>query len=388
MKIKVLHITKIKAIMGSENHLLTLLSGLDKDRFEVHYCILAEARHLSCLADYQKRLEQAGIKVVIFVIRKYGGLSLLWALKKYIFREQFHIVHTHLIHADVYGTLAAKFAGVPVIISSRHNDDRFRHNKVLIGLNKLLARWHAKVIVISDWVGTFLRDVEGIPTEKIVRIHYGLQPEPISVQADPQYIRQQLQIPDGIPVIGTIGRLTKQKGQVYLLQAIKHVIKHFPDLRVVIVGEGELRPELEQQAQILGIDPNVIFTGYRPDATKLLSGFDFFVFPSLWEGFGLVLLEAMALQKAIVASRVSAIPESVIDEKTGILVPPENVAQLAEVMLRLLSNRELQRTLGEAGYQYLQESFGVKRMIESTERLYTSVMKSFQEQKLSKSGVE
>ena len=373
MRIKVLHISKMKGVSGSENHLLTLLAGLDKQRFEVALCILAESRHLPLLQDYRKTLAQTDVAVSMLVTHKYFDVKVFLTLKRYIAQGQFQIVHTHLIHADVYGTLAAKLAGVPVIVSSRHNDDRFRRYKVLVWLNRLLARWHAKIIVISDWVGRFLQEVEGIPGDKIVRIHYGLQPETITAQADPHYVRQQLQIPEGGPVIGTIGRLTAQKGHPYLLQAIAKVKAQFPELRVVILGDGELRAELEQQATNLGVETNVIFTGYRNDAIKLLSGFDFFVFPSLWEGFGLVLLEAMALKKAIVASAVSAIPESVLDGQTGILVPPQDADRLAEAILKLLQDRSLANRMGEAGYEYLQQQFTVSKMVSATENLYTEL---------------
>jgi len=176
MKIKMLHLTKIKGIRGSENHLLTLLSELDKDRFEVHLGILAESIHVDLLQEYKKILEEVEVVVSIFVMKKYLDLSLLRRLRKYILQKGFHVVHTHLIHADFYGTLAAKFAEIPIILSSRHNDDRFRRHKLLIWLNRFLARWHFKVIVISDWVGKFLQEVEKIPPEKIVRIHYGLEP--------------------------------------------------------------------------------------------------------------------------------------------------------------------------------------------------------------------
>ena len=374
MKIKILHITKIRAICGSENHLAALLKGLDKQRFEVHYCILAESQHLSVLPEYTTRLEEAGVNVSVVVMHKYVNVRLLWKLRNYMARHQFHIVHTHLIHADLYGTLAAKFAAVPVIISSRHNDDKFRRSRGVIYLNKILAHWHDRVIVISHWIGKFLQEVEGIPPRKIVPIHYGLQPETLAAQADTSYVRREFQIPDQTPVIGTIGRLTEQKGHIYLLRAITQVRKYFPDIRVLLVGDGELRKELEQQTYSLGIATNVIFTGYRTDAARLLSGFDFLVFPSLWEGFGLILLEAMALKKAIVASRVSAIPESVLDGETGLLVPPKDPERLAQAMLTLLRDPDLARNMGENGYTRLQKNFSVQKMIAATEHMYCELL--------------
>jgi glycosyltransferase involved in cell wall biosynthesis len=373
---KILHITKIKGILGSENHLLTLLSELDPRRFEVHLCILAEHRHLGLLDEYTRKLEQAGVQVCIVPISRHGGLQLLRTLRKYLLREGFDLVHTHLIHADLYGTLAAKLSGVPAIVSSRHNDDQFRRRKILIGLNRFLARFHTKIIVISEWVGEFLQEVEGIPADKIIPIKYGLQPEPIMQRADPSYVRRQFQISEQVLLIGTIGRLTAQKGQRYLLEAFKRVTAHFPDIRLMVLGDGELRADLENQARELGIVENLILPGYRTDAIELLSGFDFFVFPSLWEGFGLVLLEAMALKKAIVASQVSAIPETVQHGQTGLLVPPKDPEKLADALLALLRDPALAQRMGDAGFERLRTHFGVQAMVKATEQVYDEVLRT------------
>ena len=372
MAIRILHISKMKGVSGSENHLLTLLAHLDKSRFEVELCILAESDHIPLLQNYASQLEAAGVHVVFQKMRRHIDERLIGNLCAYIKRKQIQIVHTHLIHADVYGTIAAKLAGVPVIISSQHNDDQFRHSLPMIWLNRLLARWQTKIIVISDWVGKFLQEVEGIPAEKITRIHYGLDPKPIEALADPAYIRQQFQIPDGAPVIGTIGRLTAQKGQTYLLDAARLLKSDFPNLRVVVIGDGELRHDLEAQAKTLDITDNVIFTGLRSyhEAMRLLSGMDVFVFPSLWEGFGLVLLEAMALKKPIVASNVSAIPESVLDGKTGLIVPPRQAEAIAEALRALLRDFEKAEKMGVAGFQRLQAAFAVENMVTATANLY------------------
>ena len=373
MNVKIVHITKMKGVSGSENHLLTLLAGLYAAEFDVHLCILAEPRHLALLQAYEQRAKQAGIKVSVVPMRRHLDIGLAWTLRTFLHQEKFHIVHTHLIHADLYGTLAAKLAGGPVIVSSRHNDDRFRKLRPLIWLNRLLAGRHERVIVISDWIGRFLQEVEHIPARKIVRIHYGLDPAEIEAQADAQYAREQFQIPAHVPLIGTIGRLTAQKGQRYLLQALARVKPELPEIRLLLVGDGELRGDLERQTRALNLEPNVIFTGYRPDALKLLSGFDFFVFPSLWEGFGLVLLEAMALRKAVVASRVSAIPESVADGETGLLAPPQDADALAEAMLALLRDPARCQQMGEAGYQRLQTHFSTSKMVNATAQLYRQV---------------
>jgi glycosyltransferase involved in cell wall biosynthesis len=305
-------------------------------------------------------------------MRRHVDPRLIEKLRAYMQSKQIQIVHTHLIHADLYGTLAAKLSGVPLVISSRHNDDQFRRHHAIIWLNRLLARWQASIIVISDWVGRFLQEIEGIPSEKITRIHYGLDPAPIEALSEPSYVRQQFHIPEDSPVIGTIGRLTPQKGQHYLLQAVRLLKHDFPHLRVLIIGDGELRDKLEGEAKMLDIADNIIFTGLRTyqETMRLLSGMDFFVFPSLWEGFGLVLLEAMAFKKAIVASNVSAIPESVVSGTSGILVPPGQVESLAEALRCLLKDPEKSRQMGITGFHRLQEEFSVKKMVSATANVY------------------
>ena len=375
MSLKILHLSKMKGVSGSENHLLTLLTGLRQRGLAVTLGILVEERHRPLLLDYQQRLIEADVPVVFFPMRKHLDASLVWRLRQYIRQGQFQLVHTHLIHADLYGTLAAKWAGGVEIVASRHNDDRFRQNAVIAWLNRRLAAQQRRIIVISDWVGAFLRDVEGIPAAKIARIHYGLEPESLLAQATPQYVRERFQIPAHCPIIGTIGRLTEQKGHRYLLQAVQQVVAVFPELRVIIIGDGELRAESQRLAQELKIAANVIFTGNLPheEALHVLSGLDIFVFPSLWEGFGLVLLEAMAFKKPVVASNVSAIPESVVDGQTGLLMPPRDAAKLAHALTTLLSQRELAAQMGAAGYRYLAEHFTVTNMVDATARLYQQV---------------
>lgn len=371
----ILHITKMKGISGSENHLFTLLSELQqRGDFALWLIILAEPRHVKNLTDFQQRLAATGARVVILPMSRHLDAGLIWRLYRLMRRERFDIVHTHLIHADLHGTIAATLAGVPAILSSKHNDDDFRHNPAIGWLNRLLTRRHKRIIVISDWIGTFTREVEGVPAEKIVRIHYGLDPDTVTRHADPDALRREFEIPPDAPVIGTIGRLTEQKGQRYWLEALKPVIAEFPDLRVALIGDGELRDALQQQAEQLGIARNLVFTGYRTDALMLLSGLDFFVFPSLWEGFGLVILEAMALQKAVIGSRVSAIPESVQDGETGILVAAKDVSGLTAAMLTLLRDPARARSMGEAGFRRLQTHFTVDTMVNETAHVYHDVL--------------
>ena len=374
MTAKILHISKMKNVSGSENHLLVLLPELVKQSFEVHLCILIEPGQRPLFHKYASTLREAGVQVKFVESGTFGAWNAVRQLQKYMQQKRFDLVHTHLIHADLYGTLAARLAGIKIILSSRHNDDRFRQYAVIKWGNRLLARRHIRIIAISDWIAEFVHTVEGIPAEKIIRIHYGIDPERLQESSAPQDVRQQFDIPENVPVLGTIGRLTAQKGHAYLLRACQNLLAEFPEFRLVIIGEGELRTELEEQVRTAGLGAHVIFTGYRSDALALLSGFDVFVFPSLWEGLGLVLLEAMAYKKPIVASNVSAIPESVLDGTTGLLVPPKDAEALGLALAKLLRNTPLRQSLGEAGYRHLQEHFTVETMVTRLTTVYHEVL--------------
>jgi len=170
-----------------------------------------------------------------------------------------------------------------------------------------------------------------------------------------------------------VGRLTEQKGHTYLLDAFAQVMRVLPAARLLVIGDGELRPTLERRATRLGLHGSVIFTGRREDVPRLMMALDVLALPSLWEGFGLVLLEAMAAGKPIVASRVSAIPEIVADGETGLLVPPRDVKALAQALLALLHDPQRATEMGRRGRLRLEQEFTVERMVSQTEAAYEKV---------------
>ncbi len=160
-------------------------------------------------------------------------------------------------------------------------------------------------------------------------------------------MRDSLGLDADAPVAGMVCRLVEQKGVTYGLQAFAQVSAQMPEARLLIAGDGPLRESLEQEAQALGLADCVQFLGWRDDVDRLMSAFDLLLMPSLWEGFGLVILEAMARQLPVVATAVSAIPEIVVDGETGLLVPARDVDALAGAMLTLLADRPLRRYMGQ-----------------------------------------
>jgi glycosyltransferase involved in cell wall biosynthesis len=371
MPVPIVHIQKMKGACGSENHLLSLLGGLDKTRFEPHYWILVEPGDR--FPEYVSRLAKDGVRSLEIPIRADFDPGLIVRLVRHLRRLRPGLVHTHLIHADLHGTVAAVLAGVPVRVSSRHNDDRFRTRPWIRLLNRGIANRQHRIVGISHWVSDFVRRVEGIGREKVVTIHYGLD-DLATPGADRSFLKEKYGIPDGRRLLITLGRLTEQKGQIHLIRALPKIVDRFPDVLLVMMGEGDLRETYRSEIGRLGLTEAVRMLGYVSPPGPVLRCGEMFVHPSLWEGFGLVLLEAMAYRIPIVASRVSAIPEIVEDGKTGLLVPPGDSEALADAVIRLLDRPEEGRTMGKKGRDRLEAEFSVKKMVMETERLYDRLL--------------
>jgi len=371
--IPICHILKITGVAGSENHLLSLASGLDRSRYRLTFCLLTERE--PDLTDYIVALEAVGVEVARLPIRADLDPPLLWRLARFLRVRRPDIAHTHLIHGDLYGTLAARLAGVPAVVSTKHNDNAFRRRGFYAWLDRALARQQDRIITISHHLKRFCVEVERLPAEKITPIHYGLDAGAFSCAGgDGADVRIEFGIAPDTPLIGVVGRLIEQKGHCYLLAALAHVVEALPAAHLLIAGDGALRPALEQQAADLGLAKRVTFAGWRGDVARIMAAIDVLAMPSLWEGFGLVLLEAMAASRPIVASQVSAIPEIVAHDETGLLVPPKDAAALARALLALLREPSRAQAMGRRGRQRLAQQFTVGRMVEQTQAVYESLL--------------
>jgi glycosyltransferase involved in cell wall biosynthesis len=185
--------------------------------------------------------------------------------------------------------------------------------------------------------------------------------------------RKELGLPPEGPIIGTVGRLVPIKGHTWLVRAVARVLVEFPQTCVVLVGDGPLLGELKDLAAELGISPHVVFLGTRHDIPECLAVLDLFVLPSLNEGMGRALLEAMAVGCPVVATRVGGIPDIVADGTTGLLVPPRDDRALAEAILTLLWDPSRRAAYGEAARRHVDGRFDVETMVRNIERLYDEV---------------
>ena len=366
---RVVHLSKVTGVAGSENHLLTLLPGLRSRGVDVRLCLLVEPGRP--VQEMVAQTTAMGVPTTRLTIRHDADITLLWRLARLLRQEQPDILHTHLIHADLYGTLAAHMARVPYVVSSRHNDDRFRYRLPVRWLTRTLWRYTDAGIAISHAIREFSIRVEGAPAERVHTIHYGLDPTRLpALPAARAALRADLGLPDETVLIGSICRLVEQKGLSYALRGFAAIAADFPKAHYVIAGDGPLRQALQREAETLGLAERVHFLGWRSDAYAVFAGLDIFLAPSLWEGFGLVLLEAMAYRLPIISTTVSAIPEIVLDGQTGWLVPPRDAPALATALRAALADEAERQRRGALGRQRLETDFTAAAMVERTLSLY------------------
>ncbi len=370
---RVIHLAKMTGAAGSEGHLLALLPGLRARGVDARLWMLVEPGNP--VQAYVDRIEARGVPVERIVIRRHLDPGLWRRLTAHLRQARPDLVHTHLIHADLYGIPAARRAGVRGVISSRHNDDRFRRWLPFRVLSRWLWRQADAGIAISEAIRRFAIAVEGVSPDKIHTVHYGLDPATLQAPPDARArLRAELGLPPGALLAGSVCRLIAQKGLDNALDAFGQVAAECPAAHYVVAGDGSLRGALEAQAARLGLADRAHFLGWRADAPAVLAALDVLLAPSRWEGFGLVFLEAMALGVPVISTRVSAIPEVVADGETGWLVPPGDPAAIARALRAALSDPDERRRRGEAGRARLESRFTVDAMVEHTLAVYRGVL--------------
>lgn len=366
---KILHVMKMTGVAGAENHLRTLLPGLRRAGFEPHLAILMEPGHP--LDAYAAGMEAAGIPTTQHPIQGNFDLALIDRLRRVIIAGGFGAVHTHLIHADLHGVLAARRAGVPDIYMTGHNDDPFRRRLPIRMVQRFLWNRAGGGIAISEAIRQLMITVEGAAPGKIVTIPYGLDLSAVQVgEGARAVVRQELGLPVQAPVLGSVCRLVEQKGLSDGLRAFWQASREATDAHYVIVGDGPLRAPLEAEAEGYGVRHRVHFLGWRDDAQAIMAAFDALVVPSHWEGFGLVTLEAMAVRLPLIVTNVSALPEIVIDGETGYIVPVGDVHALAEAMINICQYPAQAHQLGLNGRARLEQHYSAEQMLTRTAAFY------------------
>lgn len=358
-KIKILHILPNLSNGGAEKICCELLLGLDKEKFSSGLLLFKEN---GAGEEWKKKLIAEGIE--IFSLKKYCLFDLInfWRLFKRIKNINPDIIHTHL-GGDIYGRLAGKLAAVPLIVSTEHNLNK-NERVAAAWLKKISSRFADKIFAVSEAVKNDIIKRYKIPAKKIEIIYNGININDFI----PDISRLEKEKSDKPVIIGSIGRLTAQKGfEVLIAAAAKTKNSNYI---IKIAGEGELREKLEKDIFKLKLNNRIELSG-KKSARDFLAAIDVFVLPSLWEGLGLVSLEAGAMEKPIIASRTDGITE-VVSDKTGWLFSVGNSDELAlkiDYVIDNLYSKEVEIKIQEMK-KLIRSQFNLNNMVEAYEEWY------------------
>ena len=379
--LRILHILEATT-GGTGRHLVELVSHLDRERFIPS--VLCSTRRDRRFIDEIRNLREQGITVTeVDMKRRIAPLSDFMALLhilKHIRSTRPDIVHTHSSKAGFLGRLAARLAGSPTAIYTPHGfpfqmEVGWGRRFLYKALEKVAARWTDIILCVSHSERDLALKMRLVAPNRLHVIPNGIAPRAGAMEQNNQRtLRAELGLPiDDRPLIGAIGRVTRQKGYEDFLRAAKLVIAICPNALFVIIGEGEQRPALEALVNRLGLNSALFMPGQRPHANKYYRAMDIFVMPSLWEALPYTLLDAMAAGVPTVATSVGGIPELISANATGLLVPPHDSVALADAIIRLIKDKPLRQHLGSEATKEVRETYTMDAMVKEIERIYTSL---------------
>ncbi len=356
---------------GLEEVVLALLTRLDRREFTLG--LACPGSLLEAMAEELRPLEVEKYPVSAYTWLKPGDVS---ALASCIRRFKPDLVNPHLFRSTLVAAPLAKRLGVSRVVETYHGREVWRRG-ILKGsflVDRVISHWVDRVIAVSEAARDFLVRAKGIPARKITVVPNGRDLSVFKPGQARELARKELEVGPEVAVVGVVGRLEPQKGHCYALDALPAVLSEFPNSRLLLVGDGSLRGEIEEQARRLGVASHIIFTGFRTDVPRLLDAMDLVVLPSLYEGMPLTAIEAAAMGKPIVATEVDGTPEVVREGITGRLVPPADPPALAEAIRALLRNPSLAQRMGEAGRQHALAHLDLAAQIEATAGVYREVV--------------
>jgi glycosyltransferase involved in cell wall biosynthesis len=356
---------------GVEEVVLALLERLDPSEFR-----LALAAPAPLLDQFASDLRRVRVAAEPVAAQSWSDVRDVRRLADVIRRVRPDVVNPHLFRSTLVAAPLARWLGVPAVVETYHGREAWRQGRLRGSFlpDRLVARCLDRVIAVSDAARDFLVAAKRYPPGKVVVVPNGRDLAVFAPGRHRERVRKELGLDVQTPVVGVVGRLEAQKGHAHLLDAWPAIVREFPDARLLVVGEGSLRPVLEARAREQGPAASIVFTGFRADVPRLLDAIDVLVLPSLHEGMPLTAIEGSAMARPVVATAVDGTPEVVRDGVTGRLVPPAAPGPLAEAVLALLRAPERARAMGAAGRRWALDCFGLDRQVMATARVYRSAL--------------
>ena len=357
-----LHVDTARSWRGGQNQVLVTVLGL---RALGHRTVLVA--HPT--GELRRRAEE-GLDLIPLAPRAEMDLAAAWRLSRVLKQLKPDIVHAHDPHGVAMASIALSMSTLPKLprlVASRRVDFHMRQSA--------LSRWKYRQVDCFICASEAIREIvvsDGIPRSRTVTVHEGIDLGRVAA-APRAELHKELWLPHDAPLVGNVAALVPHKGQRHLVDAAALVLPKHPDARFIIAGEGESRAQLEHQIRQHHLEKHVILAGFRPDILSLHKAFDLFVMSSVTEGLGTSILDAMACGKPVVGTTAGGIPEVVVDEETGLLVPPRHPEPLAAAIIRLLSDQSLRERMGLAGLARVRERFSAETMVGNTLTVYQHV---------------
>ncbi len=368
-RVKVLYVFAALPVGGAEEVLITEVEGLDQTRFDPLVCVLSEKGPVG------ERIESRGFPVVALHRMKSHRFDhrIIRDLYRLIKAEKVDVVHTHLYDGNKYGRLAAGLARVPVLLSHYHNVYSRRRIKYHL-INRVLSFLNDRILAVSQAVKESVIRCDRISPGKIEVLYNGIDPSKFEGNFEDSGVRRKFGVKPEDFLIGVIARLEEQKGHIYLFRALMRLIPDFPQIKVLVVGDGTLRPVLEAQVMEMGMSEEVLFVGTRKDIPEILAALDLFILPSLWEGFSMALLEALATGTPVIATAVGGASEVIRSGHDGLLIPPGEESSLAAAVREAILDPRKYREMGGKGKETVGRKFTVAQHLTRLQDLYLEVL--------------
>jgi glycosyltransferase involved in cell wall biosynthesis len=367
--VKILITIRQGKIGGGESHVLDLVKHLDRTKYEPVVLSFTDGPMINSL-------NQWGIKThIIFTERPFNFF--LWKkVYRFLVEENVRLIHAHGTRANSNVFWAAKKLNLPIVYTvhgwSFHQDQTFFVRKLREAGERLLTSKADLTICVSN--NNYQDGISRVGLQRSIIINYGIDLEKFNPKKKYSNLKEELNIAPDETLVGYIARITVQKDPHTLIMAIAEVLKMTSKVKFLVVGNGDLKDSMVNLAQKLKVESHVTFQDFRQDTPNLLSGIDIYCLPSLWEGLPIGLLEAMTMEKAVVATPVDGTKEAVKDGFSGILVPQQSPIELAKAIIQLHENKQLIKFYGENARKSIEERFEVKRMVKEIENVYGKLL--------------
>ena len=381
--IKILMVLHSSGLTGPNKATVSLLKAMDKDKYKVDVACPRDG-------DLSKVLREAGIFRVPLEFGRNRDILTAIDLIRILKRNNYHVLHGHMGRVGPMICASGKMAGVPAIILTEHMNDSshtwMREDKLRLRIHHLFHMLSNsildRVIAVSECARISYIARQGMREDKVVTIYNStriMEDHRVLDDSARTSLREELRFGENTLVVGTVGRLIKEKGHEDVVMAGRRVLHKYPEARFLVVGDGPQRAYLEALARKEGLADKCIFLGFRRDMDDVMRAIDILVQPThreCPESFGLVLIEAMARRKAVIASDIEPFREIIKDGENGLLFSEKDVTALADKLTILLEDRAIVRLLAERAFCVVKERFNPESAARKTEELYSDILRS------------